>query len=662
MNEWLIPDYWLTGLGSWAISYFLHSTVILGSILLLCHFARFISQSNKDVLIKVGLVAGILTASIQFVQSSNGNFIKTVVLEIAPLYRQPPPQDTVRVVPQTNNEVVQQLLTVGPPVALPQQPTSDNRDNGFNRFWSDNIAPITALQWFLTVWAMGSLFLALRFIWLWWGFGRATGKRIPLTHQATVDLCLQLQSQMAIKRTLKLTQSNQIVSPMAVGWSEICIPEGLWSNIDEEQLTAIIAHELAHVVRMDSLWLFFWHLMSIVFFFQPLNKLTQLSFQSRAEFLADAIAVRQTKDPVAMVNSLISAAKLARLEASHRFAAHLLGANATIVERTKNLLDENPMKTHTSLSFIALSATVIVTLAALGLPSISLASKPVAKIDVTTQALPADNSMVWVLSPDNNLPFETSIDHHEAIAGLEVELHTKGITFTDDLDRIAKIAPNGQLRFVSRSIYESASLVIEADKAGQLNYRYLVDNEWITDQKAAEQFIQQLLDITMGRSDEFKRNRLEHLSNIPKRTETDAYQVTTMMLIRAMDNENGFYSAQDLKVITTMFKSPDFIENTDKKWTNEALENNSPFGIIVVDNGVNYAILNDFGHLYIKTQGPDDIMQSATYHLNNKAFYQLYLDATGQPYVYGETEKAMVRLLVQLHFNMAKETLVWLEV
>ncbi len=638
--EWLIPDYWLTGLGSWAVSYFLHSTVILGSILLLTHFAHRLSHSSKDVLIKIGLVAGILTASTQFVQSSNGTFVSALIFDIAPQ--------------QTSKAISKQPQAA---VDIPRA-TAIREIDWLAERWSQ----INTLPGFLLAWLLGSSFFALRFIYLWQRFSRAIGQRVRLTHQPVLELCQRLKLNMSIKRSLKLTQSNQIVSPMAIGLSEICIPEDLWHKVDEEQFTAIIAHELAHVARMDSSWLFFWHLMSIVFFFQPLNKLTQLSFQSRAEFLADAMAVRQTKDPVAMVNSLMNAAKLARLNSLQSMAVHLLGRNATIVERAKSLLDENPMKTQTSLSFIALSAIAIVTVAALGLPSISLASKQLPTVDFGQQTLTVDHSDLWQLSTDASLPFETTIDHHEAIAGLSVEIHTKDVTFTDSLDSIAKIAPGGDLRFVSRSIYQSKTLLIKADDSGELKYSFKEGDEWVTDQWAAEQFIGELLDITMGRSDEFKRNRLKAYTNArPKKVQTDAFMVTTELLIRALRNESGIYSEEDLLIVTAMFKSPGFFHRGEVKWSVDEIENNSPFTVTVVKHGLNDAVVNRFGHLNIRTTSEDTLVQSSQYYLNNKAYYELFLAATEQPYVAGETEKAMVRFLVRLHFNTPEGVLLWLE-
>jgi beta-lactamase regulating signal transducer with metallopeptidase domain len=666
-NDWLIPDYWLTGLGSWAISYLLHSTVILGSILLLTHFARPLSQSSKDVLLKVGLVAGILTASMQFVQNSNGLFIKTLVFDIEPakhFYSYSSSQ------PQSQQSPVVSPVAANLPLIIPDVAVLPARANDLNSLMKQ-AASIDGLRGLLLFWLVGSSFFALRFIYLWRAFVKSMGPREPLNDEATVALCQRLQTQMAIKRRLTLTQSAQITSPMAIGSAEICLPAGIWLKVDEEQLTAIIAHELAHVGRMDSLWLFFWHLMAIVFFFQPLNKLTQLSFQSRAEFLADAIAVWQTKDPVAMVNSLVSAAKLAKLSLLHDMAVHLLGRNATIVERTKRLLNENPVKTRTSLPVIGFLALLVVTAAALGLPSISLATKQVNKIEFIADQLNADNSVFWPLSTAKSLGFETTLEHHESIAGLEVELHTKDVTFTDDLDDISQIAPGGELRFVSRSIYTSASLVIVPDVNGRLNYRYVVNNEWITDQWAAAQFMQRVLDVTMGRSDEFKRNRLKAYTNArPNPVKTDAYKVTTEMLIRALDNTDEVYSAEDLMIVKAMFRSPAFFFSSASQFSLDTLKTNSPFTVTVVGDGENGATLNSFGLLEVRTRSPDGesnesgesgLVQRAVYDLNNQAFYQLFLKATAKQYVKGETEKQMAKFLVRLHFNTPQGALVWLE-
>jgi hypothetical protein len=312
-----------------------------------------------------------------------------------------------------------------------------------------------------------------------------------------------------------------------IGWSEICLPETLWQQVDQQQLTAIIAHELAHVKRLDSVWLFFWHLMSIVFFFQPLNKLSQLNFQSRAEFLADAIAVRQTQDPVAMVNSLMSAARLTQDHGAASMAAHLLGSDATIVARTKSLLTENPLQTCSPLAFIA-----------------------------------------------------------------------------------------------------------------------------------------QLLDITIGRSDAFKRNRLKAYTNArPQPITTDAYQLTTEMLIRALTNDKGVYSAADWLLVKAMIRSPDDFHRAKPMWSTTEIATLQPFTTAVAHDEAagGQVTVNDHGLLEVHSSNAAGLIQRATYYLNNQAFYQLFITASGKPYVPMATEKAMVRFLARLHFGLPPRQLTWLE-
>jgi beta-lactamase regulating signal transducer with metallopeptidase domain len=95
--------------------------------------------------------------------------------------------------------------------------TSPVRDNRLQTWWINIRDQINGLQLFLTFWLLGSSLFALRFMLLWRNFNLAVGQRQALDHQATIDCCRRLQSQMAIKRQLKLTQSAQISSPM-VDW------------------------------------------------------------------------------------------------------------------------------------------------------------------------------------------------------------------------------------------------------------------------------------------------------------------------------------------------------------------------------------------------------------------------------------------------------------
>ncbi|NQZ07906.1 MAG: M56 family metallopeptidase [Algicola sp.] len=637
-----IPEYWLTGLGSWAVSYLLHSTVILGVVLLLTHFGKLISESRKDVLLKMGLVAGILTASLQFVQSSNGTFVSTIVVDVAPV-----PGKADNQLSSESRIISTKNLIMVVPEQMAAAPASQNGQR-FTINWLNGL---------LVFWLAGSVFFAVRFVWLWQSFKRTIGKRTVLEHQPTIDLCCRLKEKMGINRQIELTQSDQITSPMAIGLSQICIPHGLWLEVDEEQLTAIIAHELAHLSRIDPIWLFFWHLMSIVFFFQPFNKLTQLSFQSRAEFLADATAVRQTKDPVAMVNSLMSAAKLASRGSFSSLTSHLLGRNATIVERSRLLLAEKLVKTKTSVSFILIAATVIVVASALLLPSISLASREVG-VDMAEQIkLTPENSQPWGTYKNTTLRFQTNLNYRESIAGKQIILQTRRVHFAHDLDGIARLGPFGELRFISRSIYGTRSLVISADWRGDAVYQFKAGDEQIFDQRAANDFIRQLLDEGLGQSDVFKRKMLKmYIDPLPTTKKVSSYQLALEDLNRALVNQNGYYSAGDLVVVRAMLDAPRVFVDVEQE-----AKSQQRFFNAMAHSGAYMASVNDFGYLSISHKQQNNVQVATRYNLNNARLLELFVKATGLTYVAGDSEKALVKFLVRLHFDVPPDGIKWLE-
>ena len=57
-----------------------------------------------------------------------------------------------------------------------------------------------------------------------------------------------------IDRTARLLVSNEIVSPMAVGFRRpaVIVPETLLNEFTPEELDHVLLHELAHIARYDD--------------------------------------------------------------------------------------------------------------------------------------------------------------------------------------------------------------------------------------------------------------------------------------------------------------------------------------------------------------------------------------------------------------------------
>lgn len=639
----LFPEFWLTGLGSWAASYLFHSTIILTVVLCLAQLRGWVSESRQDVLLKMALVAGVFTASVQFVQTSYQPFFGTVVFDLSDGDGET----------QLRNQDYQQAIA------------NDNLHyivrGGLGETSADDSVHLSVnwLNVLIGAWFTGVVLFALRFALRWYWFKREIGERIPLSHQPTIDLCHDLQARMGVVRQIDLTQSSQIYSPMAIGMSQICLPAGMWDEVDEQQMTAIVAHELAHIRRLDPVWLFFWHLMSVVFFFQPLNRVTQSSFQTRAEFLADAAAVRQTKDPVAMVNSLVKAAQLAKQSSLGLLTTRLLGHNATIVSRSKLLLSETLINPKTSMTFVVLSALVLVSLSVVMLPTISLSSKQVSS-SIDWHQFAEQDSHLWTQFSSTRLRFETNLDYVESIAGRQIELFTRRVTFSQDLDGIAGFGPFARLRFINKSIYSTVSFEVSVDWQNRPYYRYKVDGELIDDQAAALQFMREMLDGAIGKDDEFKRRVLQSYAHLGANSGTNRVNrvhIIDSVVKRALLDSDNIYTPQDRAVLMRIFSSLDLFD-LQRKMIKSPVPLQFFNAMAISDHAT--ASFSELGLLYINFKNNDFQQGNIQYDIRDRALLDLYLDATDEQYQPGVSEKNLVEFLVKLHFNLPQQDIRWL--
>src|SRR5437773_2584128 len=116
--------------------------------------------------------------------------------------------------------------------------------------------------------------------------GRLTDRRTVSDGPLAATLA-ELQRTAGYRRRVHLTMARTISSPVALGLSEICVPELALSDLGAEQQRSMLAHELAHLARRDSLWLAGASLIERCFFFQPLNRLARRELETTAEYLRD---------------------------------------------------------------------------------------------------------------------------------------------------------------------------------------------------------------------------------------------------------------------------------------------------------------------------------------------------------------------------------------
>ena len=149
-----------------------------------------------------------------------------------------------------------------------------------------------------------------------------------------------------ISREIKLEESTKLREPVAFGlrrW-RIVLPLGIEEKLNAEELRALLGHEVAHLVRGDTAWLWVGRVLCGCFAFQPLNFLARRQWQDAAEFLCDDWAVRNDANPFSLATCLTQIAqwRLDRRDLAGAMAA--AGTTAAVTQRVERLLatDRSP--------------------------------------------------------------------------------------------------------------------------------------------------------------------------------------------------------------------------------------------------------------------------------------------------------------------------------
>ena len=158
-----------------------------------------------------------------------------------------------------------------------------------------------------------------------------------LIQDREIDTLREVLNRAGIRRPIRLTVASGLTSPVAIGRHEICLPQRVLAEMDPIQQESMLAHELAHLERRDSLWLLMARVIEAVFFFQPLNRLARRRMQDAAEFASDAFALQVLGKPVVLARCLARVAEWS-VASPRLFAPAMSGRRGSmLVQRVERL-------------------------------------------------------------------------------------------------------------------------------------------------------------------------------------------------------------------------------------------------------------------------------------------------------------------------------------
>jgi beta-lactamase regulating signal transducer with metallopeptidase domain len=151
----------------------------------------------------------------------------------------------------------------------------------------------------------------------------------------------QIAQRGGVRRGIRLLVSPTFRQPAAFGmfrWT-IVLPEEMLRTFESSELYALLAHEAAHLVRGDAIWLWWGRVLCSCFAFQPLNFLARRGWRRSAEMLCDEWAVSHSANGLALARCLTRVAEASLPPGPRLQALWALGAPSHLGERVERLVN-----------------------------------------------------------------------------------------------------------------------------------------------------------------------------------------------------------------------------------------------------------------------------------------------------------------------------------
>ncbi len=217
--------------------------------------------------------------------------------------------------------------------------------------WRARLQP--CLPWILASWTVGVLVLSLRAAGGWLLLRRLRAAATPAAEPEWLEALVR---RTGLRRAVRFLESARVATPMCMGLLRpvVLLPLGFFANLDPLAAEAVLAHELAHLRRLDGLVNGLQCVVEVLFFFHPAVWWLSRRIRAEREHCCDDAAVLACGDAV------FYAETLSRLDAFHdrlpSLALRAQGGN--LMERMRRLLLADPPRFRFATPGLALIAAV----------------------------------------------------------------------------------------------------------------------------------------------------------------------------------------------------------------------------------------------------------------------------------------------------------------
>lgn len=168
-----------------------------------------------------------------------------------------------------------------------------------------------------------------------------------------------LAGSLGLRRSITLLESARIRVPMVVGYLKpvILVPMGILTQLPQDQLEAVLLHELAHIRRRDYLVNILQGLVEAVLFFNPAVWWISSLIREERENCCDDIAIEATRSKAQLIHALVAFQEYSL--AAPQYAVAFPGRRNPLLDRVKRIV-YNRNKTLNAMEKFLLSGCLLV--------------------------------------------------------------------------------------------------------------------------------------------------------------------------------------------------------------------------------------------------------------------------------------------------------------
>ena len=158
---------------------------------------------------------------------------------------------------------------------------------------SSSASSRNALPWLVEAWLLGVAFFSLRSAGGFVLLERERRKRSTVVSPQVLEVCYNLQEQLGMTRAIEYCECAWLQAPAVIGWFRpiVFLPVSALTGLSEDQLQAVIAHELAHIQRFDPFVNVFQVCVETLLFYHPAVWWLNKRIRAEREHCCDDVAV-----------------------------------------------------------------------------------------------------------------------------------------------------------------------------------------------------------------------------------------------------------------------------------------------------------------------------------------------------------------------------------